>query len=94
MMSAAVAGTTFRPIASYTTPRDVTLGDVMLGRGVAQRLNGSAAPVIWGESLLALTASLDLVIANLECCLASGGRPTRRIPRKPFFFRGPRSATA
>ncbi len=70
------------------------LGDVMLGRGVAQRLNQSAPPAVWGEALLALTASLDLVIANLECCLAIGGRPTRRIPRKPFFFRGPRSATA
>lgn len=70
------------------------LGDVMLGRGVAQRLSQSAAPAVWGEELLALTASLDLVIANLECCLAMGGRPTRRIPRKPFFFRGPRSATA
>jgi poly-gamma-glutamate capsule biosynthesis protein CapA/YwtB (metallophosphatase superfamily) len=70
------------------------LGDVMLGRGVAQRLNQSVTPTVWGEALLALTASLDLVIANLECCLAIGGRPTRRIPRKPFFFRGPRSATA
>lgn len=70
------------------------LGDVMLGRGVAQRLNESAGLAVWGEALLALTASLDLVIANLECCLAIGGRPTRRIAHKPFFFRGPRSATA
>ena len=70
------------------------LGDVMLGRGVAQRLTESAGLAVWGEALLALTASLELVIANLECCLAIGGRPTRRIPHKPFFFRGPRSATA
>jgi len=70
------------------------LGDVMLGRGVAQRLNQSPAAAVWSEALLALTTSLDVVIANLECCLATGGRPTRRIPRKPFFFRGPRAATA
>ena len=70
------------------------LGDVMLGRGVAQRLTQREIPAVWGEALVALTASLDLVIANLECCLAMGGRPTRRIARKPFFFRGPREATA
>jgi Bacterial capsule synthesis protein PGA_cap len=39
-----------------------------------------------------VAASLDLVVATLECCLAMGGRPTRRIVGKPFFFRGPRSA--
>jgi poly-gamma-glutamate synthesis protein (capsule biosynthesis protein) len=69
------------------------LGDVMLGRGVGQRLKQSPAPAVWSDALMELTASLDLVIANLECCLAMSGRPTRRIPRKPFFFRGPRSAT-
>jgi poly-gamma-glutamate capsule biosynthesis protein CapA/YwtB (metallophosphatase superfamily) len=69
------------------------LGDVMLGRGVGQRLNQSPPPAVWGEALLELAASLDLVVANLECCLAMSGRPTRRIARKPFFFRGPRSAT-
>jgi hypothetical protein len=62
------------------------LGDVMLGRGVARRLNQSAAPAVWGEALLALTASLDLVIANLECCLAMARRPTRRIARKRSSF--------
>ncbi len=36
------------------------LGDVMLGRGVAQRLNESAGVAVWGKALLALTASLDL----------------------------------
>ncbi|HEV2058436.1 MAG TPA: CapA family protein [Solirubrobacteraceae bacterium] len=46
------------------------------------------------KRLLALTASLGLVIANLDCCLAIGGRPTRRVPHKPFFFRGLRSSTA
>ena len=70
------------------------LGDVMLGRAVAKRLNQRPGHAVWGEELLTLTASLDLVIANLECCLASSGRPTRRIPRKPFFFRGSPSATA
>jgi poly-gamma-glutamate synthesis protein (capsule biosynthesis protein) len=29
------------------------------------------------------------VICNLECCLSDRGEPTRLVPGKPFFFRGP-----
>lgn len=87
--AAARFGVCHRPLM----PSIGLLGDVMLGRGVGQRLSQNPPPAVWGEALLELTASLDLVIANLECCLAIGGRPTRRIARKPFFFRGPRSAT-
>lgn len=70
------------------------LGDVMLGRGVGDVLAQRPGSMVWGEKLRTVAASLDLIIANLECCLSTGGRPTRRIAGKPFFFRGPRSAAA
>lgn len=65
------------------------LGDVMLGRGVADALSERDPEELWDAELRELTASLDLVICNLECCLSSRGRPTARLPGKPFFFRGP-----
>ena len=68
------------------------LGDVMLGRGVAAALRARAPAELWDPALRELTASLDLVICNLECCLSSRGRPTMRLPGKPFFFRGPPGA--
>ncbi len=68
------------------------VGDVMLGRGVGSAVARQSDVVVWGEQLRALTAGLDLVVANLECCLSLGGRRTRRIAGKPFFFRGPREA--
>ena len=66
------------------------LGDVMLGRGVAEALGETPAAELWGEELREL-CSLDLVVCNLECCISERGEPTRRIPGKPFFFRAPRS---
>src|SRR5262245_27254072 len=68
------------------------LGDVMLGRAVAEALQETPPEELWGDDVRALCASLDLVVCNLECCIAEGGEPTRRIPGKPFFFRGPPSA--
>jgi poly-gamma-glutamate capsule biosynthesis protein CapA/YwtB (metallophosphatase superfamily) len=68
------------------------LGDVMLGRGVAEALGETPAAELWGEELRELCASLDLVVCNLECCISERGEPTRRIPGKPFFFRGPPAA--
>jgi poly-gamma-glutamate synthesis protein (capsule biosynthesis protein) len=68
------------------------LGDVMLGRGVAARLASTFPEELWSPQLRALCASLDLVVCNLECCISTRGEPTRRIPGKPFFFRGPPSA--
>src|ERR687898_943756 len=65
------------------------LGDVMLGRGVAEALGETPAAELWGEELRELCASLDLVLCNLECCISERGEPTRRIPGKPFFFRAP-----
>lgn len=60
-------------------------GDVMLGRLVneAVSLYGPAYP--WGDCR-ALLADADLAAINLECVIASGGRPWRRTP-KLFHFR-------
>jgi len=68
------------------------LGDVMLGRGVATELVCRRPEELWDPGLRTLAASLDLMLCNLECCLSSRGRPTTRIPAKPFFFRGPPAA--
>jgi poly-gamma-glutamate synthesis protein (capsule biosynthesis protein) len=68
------------------------LGDVMLGRGVAERIAEDRAARVWSEELAELCRACDAVICNLECCVSSGGRRTARIPGKPFFFRAPPAA--
>jgi poly-gamma-glutamate capsule biosynthesis protein CapA/YwtB (metallophosphatase superfamily) len=69
------------------------LGDVMLGRGVADTLRRDPSASLWSSELVALAKVCDLVVCNLECCLSERGEPTQRITGKPFFFRGPPSAT-
>ena len=65
----------------------------MLGRLVAERVEAGTAPAeLWSAELRELARSLDLVVANLECCLSERGTRTVRIAGKPFFFRGPPSA--
>jgi poly-gamma-glutamate capsule biosynthesis protein CapA/YwtB (metallophosphatase superfamily) len=74
---------------------DVTiglLGDVMLGRGVAERLGEVSPEEVWSGELRELCLGCDLVICNLECCISERGAPTRRITGKPFFFRAPPAA--
>jgi poly-gamma-glutamate capsule biosynthesis protein CapA/YwtB (metallophosphatase superfamily) len=68
------------------------LGDVMLGRLVAQALRDQPPEALWAPELRELAASLDLVVCNLECCISERGRPTTLIGGKPFFFRGPPAA--
>ncbi len=69
------------------------LGDVMLGRGLGQALEGGVgAADLWDPELRELARSLDLVICNLECCLSVRGAPTTLVADKPFFFRGPPQA--
>lgn len=68
------------------------LGDLMLGRGVGAALACASPSELWSAELLELTAGLDLLVGNLECCVSARGVPTQRIPRKPFFFRGPPEA--
>jgi poly-gamma-glutamate capsule biosynthesis protein CapA/YwtB (metallophosphatase superfamily) len=68
------------------------LGDVMLGRGVAERLETVAPEEVWAPELRELAAGCDLVVANLECCISERGAPTPQVPDKPFFFRAPPAA--
>jgi poly-gamma-glutamate capsule biosynthesis protein CapA/YwtB (metallophosphatase superfamily) len=65
------------------------LGDVMLGRAVGERLATDPPESVWSTEVRELCLSCDLVICNLECCIAASGRPTERVPGKPFFFRAP-----
>jgi poly-gamma-glutamate synthesis protein (capsule biosynthesis protein) len=65
------------------------LGDIMLGRAVGERFLGAGSIPVWAPELLEITAALDLVVCNLECCLSDRGAPTGLIGGKPFFFRGP-----
>ncbi len=74
------------------TPAIALLGDVMLGRAVAERLADHAPEEVWAPEVRELCRSCDLVICNLECCISAGGEPTGRVRRKPFFFRGPPQA--
>jgi poly-gamma-glutamate capsule biosynthesis protein CapA/YwtB (metallophosphatase superfamily) len=68
------------------------LGDVMLGRAVAQRLEEVAPERLWSDELLELCASCDAIVCNLECCISERGLPTARVRGKPFFFRAPPAA--
>ncbi len=67
-------------------------GDVMLGRGVGERVARSRPEEVWSPELRELCRSCDLVICNLECCVSAAGAETRRIRGKPFFFRAPPAA--
>ena len=75
------------------SPAIALLGDVMLGRKVAERLGREAAATVWSSELADLVGSCDAVVCNLECCVSGRGTRTRRIRRKPFFFRAPPAAT-
>jgi poly-gamma-glutamate capsule biosynthesis protein CapA/YwtB (metallophosphatase superfamily) len=69
------------------------LGDVMLGRGVAEHLAEVPPEEVWSPELRELCWACDLMICNLECCISERGEPTSRVPGKPFFFRAPPVAT-
>ena len=68
------------------------LGDVMLGRTVAERLAEGPPERVWSDELLELCGSCDALVCNLECCISERGSPTARIRGKPFFFRAPPAA--
>jgi poly-gamma-glutamate capsule biosynthesis protein CapA/YwtB (metallophosphatase superfamily) len=73
-------------------PAIALLGDVMLGRLVAERLAELEPEQVWSPQVRELCRSCDLVICNLECCISIRGEPTDRVRGKPFFFRGPPAA--
>src|SRR3712207_6618254 len=67
------------------------MGDVMLGRKVAEVLNHAMRPEEpWGDVMPLLDAA-DLRIINLECAITDNGQPWTRTP-KVFHFRTPPSA--
>ncbi len=68
------------------------LGDVMLGRMVAEALHRQAPETVWAPELRPLAEPLDLVVGNLECCISTRGEPTTMIEGKSFFFRAPPAA--
>ena len=66
-------------------------GDLMLGRGVAERLARSDRTAVWGD-LLPTLWSADLAMANLECALTRSTTEWRDSGRKAFYFRAPPAA--
>ncbi|HEV3477420.1 MAG TPA: CapA family protein [Rubrobacteraceae bacterium] len=60
-------------------------GDVMLGRGVNEKLHAVRPEEPWGD-VLPLLESADLRIINLECAITEHKRPWSRTP-KVFHFR-------
>jgi len=72
-----------------TTPTIGLLGDVMLGRAVADALGRVEPEEVWAREVREIAASCDAVVCNLECCISLRGSRTNRVPGKPFFFRAP-----
>ena len=66
------------------------LGDVMLGRGVAEEIGRREPASFWGGLMPVLAAS-DLVVANLECAITKHAAAWTRTP-KAFHFRAPPAA--
>jgi poly-gamma-glutamate capsule biosynthesis protein CapA/YwtB (metallophosphatase superfamily) len=71
--------------------RIALVGDTMLGRGVADRLEVVGPEELVAPEVVARYRAADLRVCNLECCLSARGEPWPD-PAKPFFFRGPPAA--
>ena len=64
------------------------VGDLMLGRSVAERWADAGDPEgVWGSTLPRLR-ELDALVGNLECCVSDRGE---RWPDKVYYFRSPPS---
>jgi hypothetical protein len=59
------------------TPTIGLLGDVMLGRKVAERLARDPSAELWSPRLREVCRSCDALVLNLECCVPARGAPTR-----------------
>ena len=64
-------------------------GDVMLGRGVAERLASGSPESLFAPEVVAAVGEADLCLLNLECCISERGAP---VPGKVFHFRAPVAA--
>src|SRR6059058_2005009 len=67
------------------------VGDVMLGRGVAEEIARRPPESFWGDTL-PLLREADLVVAGLECAVTTHPVPWTRWP-KVFHFKTPPQAT-
>ena len=77
------------PLSAPAEPISIICaGDVMLSRGVLARMRGSS-PIYPFEKVIDLLRPADISFVNLECQLASSGRPT---PGKEVLFRSPPEA--
>jgi hypothetical protein len=65
------------------------LGDVMLGRKVAERIACNPSAEVWSPQVREACQACDALVLNLECCVSARGVPTSLIAGKPFFFRAP-----
>jgi poly-gamma-glutamate synthesis protein (capsule biosynthesis protein) len=65
------------------------VGDLMLGRSVNERWTDEDAAGVWGSTLPRLE-ELDGLVANLECCVSTGGT---KWPDKVYYFRSDPSFT-
>jgi poly-gamma-glutamate synthesis protein (capsule biosynthesis protein) len=63
-------------------------GDTMLGRRVGDAIRSAERPLLDPE-VVALAASCDLFVLNLECCISERGQPW---PGRRFHFRAPPAA--
>jgi poly-gamma-glutamate capsule biosynthesis protein CapA/YwtB (metallophosphatase superfamily) len=66
------------------------VGDVMLGRGVADEIMHRHPASFWGDAL-PLLRRVDVLIAGLECAITTHSIPWIRTP-KVFHFRAPPQA--
>ena len=59
------------------------LGDLMLGRRVAERLGTTPAAELRSPDMCEVCATRDALVLNLECCVPARGARTSPIPREP-----------
>src|SRR5215216_3203706 len=62
-------------------------GDTMLGRSVADAI-AAGRETLLDPDVVAIAATADLFVVNLECCISERGAPWPDAG-KPFFFRAP-----
>lgn len=64
------------------------MGDTMLGRKVAERLEHDPPESLVAPEVAEISRAANLCVLNLECCISDRGAPWPD-PAKPFFFRAP-----
>ncbi len=66
-------------------------GDTMLGRNVAELLEGGWSADLFSAKVRAVVRESDLFVLNLECPVSARGTPFPD-PDKAFFFKAPPAA--